>query len=104
MSNYHNLDNEEIVFIYLTNKRFVEKYNIIFEEGGIESVMDLSESTYVVGFRKMNEQDLINLLDDPHYKYCLSVDEKLTPIVELIRDTFPELYDTVEKSFLNNSE
>lgn len=99
MSNYHNLDNEELIFVYLTNKRFVDKYNFIFEEGGIESVMDLSSDTYVVGFRKMSEQDLINLLDDPHYKYCLSVDEKLTPIVEIIRDTIPDLYDKVEKSF-----
>ena len=101
MSNYHNLDNEEVIFLYLSNKKFIDQYSIIFENGGIESVMDLSDSAYVVGFKQLSEQDLINLLDDPHHKYCVSVNEKLEPIVELIRETLPKLYDKVEKSFLS---
>jgi hypothetical protein len=99
MSKYHNLDNEEVVFLYLSNKKFVDQYNIIFEQGGIESVMDLSDSAYVVGFKEMSEQDLLDLMDDPHYKYCVNVDNKLSPIVELIRETLPELYSKVNKSF-----
>jgi hypothetical protein len=99
MSKYHNLDNEEVVFLYLSNKKFVDQYNIIFEQGGIESVMDLSDSAYVVGFKEMSEQDLLDLMDDPHYKYCVNVDSKLSPIVELIRETLPELYTKVDKSF-----
>ena len=100
MSNYHNLDNEEVIFIYLTNKKFVDQYDAIFEQGGIESMVDLSEHAYVVGFKQMSEQDLIDLVEDDHYKYCLSVDSKLGPIVEIIRETFPDLYKQVEKSFL----
>lgn len=103
MSKYHNLDNEEVVFLYLSNKKFVEQYDIIFEQGGVESIMDLSDSAYVVGFKQMSEQDLLNLMDDPHYKYCVSVDKKLSPIVELIRETLPELYKMVEKSFSNKA-
>jgi hypothetical protein len=87
----------------MSNKKFVDQYNIIFEQGGIESVMDLSDSAYVVGFKEMSEQDLLDLMDDPHYKYCLSVDSKLSPIVELIRETLPELYTKVETSFLNKA-
>ena len=101
MSKYHNLDNEEVVFLYLSNRKFVDQYDIIFEQGGIESVMDLSDSAYVVGFKEMSEQDLLDLMDDPHYKYCLGVDKKLSPIVELIRETLPDLYIKVEKSFIN---
>ena len=103
MSKYHNLDNEEVVFLYLSNRKFVEQYDIIFEQGGVESVMDLSDSAYVVGFKQMSEQDLMDLMDDPHYKYCVSVDKKLEPIVELIRETLPELYTKVEKSFTNKT-
>ena len=103
MSKYHNLDNEEVVFLYLSNRKFVDQYDIIFEQGGIESIMDLSDSAFVVGFKEMSEQDLLNLMDDPHYKYCVSVDKKLEPIVELIRETLPELYSTVEKSFINKT-
>jgi hypothetical protein len=103
MSKYHNLDNEEVIFLYLSNRKFVEQYDIIFEQGGVESVMDLSDSAYVVGFKQMSEQDLMDLMDDPHYKYCVSVDKKLEPIVELIRETLPELYTKVEKSFTNKT-
>lgn len=103
MSKYHNLDNEEVVFLYLSNKKFVDQYNIIFELGGIESVMDLSDSAYVVGFKEMSEQDLLDLMDDSHYKYCVNVDSKLSPIVELIRETLPELYTKVEQSFSNKT-
>ena len=103
MSKYHNLDNEEVIFLYLSNRKFVEQYDIIFEQGGVESVMDLSDSAYVVGFKEISEQDLLNLMDDPHYQYCLSVDKKLEPIVELIRETLPELYTKVEKSFTNKT-
>jgi len=103
MSKYHNLDNEEVVFLYLSNKKFVEQYDIIFEQGGVESIMDLSDSAYVVGFKQMSEQDLLDLMEDSHYKYCVSVDKKLSPIVELIRETLPELYTKVEKSFSNKT-
>jgi hypothetical protein len=103
MSKYHNLDNEEVIFLYLSNRKFVEQYDIIFEQGGVESVMDLSDSAYVVGFKQMSEQDLMDLMEDPHYKYCVSVDKKLEPIVELIRETLPELYTKVEKSFTNKT-
>jgi hypothetical protein len=103
MSKYHNLDNEEVVFLYLSNKKFVDQYDIIFEQGGIESIMDLSDSAYVVGFKQMSEQDLLDLMDDPHYKYCVKVDKKLGPIVELIRETLPDLYTKVEKSFTNKA-
>jgi hypothetical protein len=52
-----------------------------------------------VSFKEMTEQDLLDLLDDPHYKYCLSVEEKLAPIVELIQEELPELYNKVASSF-----
>ena len=104
MSKYHNLDNEEVVFLYMSNKKFVDQYEFIFEQGGIESVMDLSDSAYVVGFKQMSEQDLLDLMDDAHYKYCVSVDKKLSPIVELIRETLPELYSKVEQSFLSKAQ
>jgi hypothetical protein len=42
-------------------------------------------------------------MDDSHYKYCINVDKKLSPIVELIRETLPELYDKVEQSFSNKA-
>lgn len=99
MSNFHNLDNEEVIFIYMTNRKFIEQYEGIFSNRGVESAVDLSDNAYVVSFKEMTEQDLLDLLDDPHYKYCLSVEEKLAPIVELIQEELPELYNKVALSF-----
>jgi hypothetical protein len=99
MSNFHNLDNEEVIFIYMTNRKFIEQYEGIFSNRGVESAVDLSDNAYVVSFKEMTEQDLLDLLDDPHYKYCLSVEEKLAPIVELIQEELPELYNKVASSF-----
>ncbi len=99
MSNFHNLDNEEVIFVYMTNKKFIEQYEGIFSNRGVESAVDLSDNAYVVSFKEMTEQDLLDLLDDPHYKYCLSVEEKLAPIVELIQEELPELYNKVAASF-----
>jgi hypothetical protein len=102
MSNFHNLGNEEVVFVYLTNKKFIEQYDGIFSNRGVESAVDLSDSAYVVSFREMTEEDLLGLLEDPHYKYCLSVDEKLAPIVEIIQEELPDLYNKVANSFGKN--
>lgn len=99
MGTFHNLDNEEVIFIYLSNQKFLEKYNEVFEIGGIESYTDLSESTVISTFKQLTEEDIMELLEDPHYKYCLSVEKKLKPIVDIIQDAFPDLYDKVVECF-----
>lgn len=104
MGNFHNLDNEEVIFIYITNKKFLDNYDKLFELGGVETVVDLSETTLISTFKEFSEQDLLDILDEPHYKYCQSVNEKLTPIIELIRESIPGLYERVEDSFKKPEE
>ncbi|NBP16058.1 hypothetical protein EBU95_16980 [bacterium] len=100
MGSYHNLDNEEVVFIYLSNRRFIDQYNAIFEQGGLETVADITPDSYIVTFRPFDEEQLLQMMDDTHYKYCLGIDEKLKPIVELIREELPDLYKKVTHSFV----
>jgi len=100
MGGYHNLDNEEVVFIFLSNQRFIEQYNSIFEQGGLETIADITPDSYIVTFRPFDEEHLMKMLDDKHYKYCVSIHEKLKPIVELIREELPDLYSKVEESFV----
>ena len=63
MSNFHNLDNEEVVFVYMTNKKFIEQYEGIFSNRGVESAVDLSDNAYVVSFKEFTEQDLLDMLE-----------------------------------------
>jgi len=99
MGNFHNLDNEEVIFIYLSNQKFITQYDKLFELGGIESVVDISETTLISTFKEFSDQDLLDILENNHYKYCIRVNDKLTPIIELIRESIPGLYEQVESSF-----
>lgn len=104
MGNFHNLDNEEILFIYLQNKKFLDKYNSILNQKGYTESVDLIEShdIYVDSFYSLSEEELLEIEQSPHYLYCKKVDECLAPLVELITGSFPELYTKVFQSF--NSE
>jgi hypothetical protein len=99
MGNFHNLDNEEILFIYITNKKFLDKYESIFDAGGIEKSLDLQEGGLITAFRMLTDEDIDEIKKDNHYLYCLSVDKKLSPIIDIIRETLPELYDKILESF-----
>ena len=102
MSNYHNLDNEEVLFIYFLNKTFVQRYSETLEIGGIEEFVEINENTVINTFKQLTDEALKEMLDSPHYNYCLKIDSKLGPIIELIRDSFPDLYDKVRQSFKND--
>ncbi len=102
MGNFHNLDNEEVLFVYLSNRKFIDKYDKVFEMGGMESSIELDEGSFVTSFREMSDDELYTLMQNPHYQYCVSIEEKLLPIIELIKETLPELYDKVESSFKSN--
>lgn len=101
MSGFHNLNNEEVIFIYFLNKSFLAKYEDIFNIGGVEDIISINDNTIINTFKPLDESDMMELVESSHYKYCKSVDEKLTPIVELIRESIPELYDKVKESFKN---
>jgi hypothetical protein len=104
MSGFHNLDNEEVIFVYLANKLFLKKYDLLIEIGGIEDIVPINENTIINTFQPLDEEQMMEVLDGAHYKYCKAVDAKLEPIVEIIRETFPDLYDRVKKSFKNSED
>lgn len=96
---FYGLDNEEIIFVYLSNRKFLEQYEAVFKSNGLESSIELPENTYVVKYDNLTEEDLLGLANDPHYLYCIKVNEKLEPVVDLIRESFPEIYDKVLNTF-----
>jgi len=71
----NEFNNEEVLFMYFTNKIDLDSY------------------------QHVNDQDVDEILQTDHYKYCVAVHEKLHPIVELIEEVNPDLYAKVQESF-----
>ena len=96
MGNYHNLDNEEIVFLYLQNKRYLEAYQRLFKEQGFYVNHVIPGAGPASSFEPFRPTELATLKKSKHYHFCKAIDEKLSPIVELIRESFPGMYSEIE--------
>ena len=92
---YAGLSNEQIVFIYLRLKKYAEYVNDLVMQGYLtkEINIDIEEITIQTG---VTDEDLNVILDIPLVKYYMSIEETLRPIVELIKESDPDLYDKVE--------
>jgi hypothetical protein len=52
----------------------------------------------------MNEEDLADMLESSHYKVCLQIQEKLEPIVDMIQENLPEVYEKISEIFKDLEE
>lgn len=100
----HGLTNEEIVFIYKINQKSIDTYNLIVEKQGIYEELEIPEMGYISVFKKMNDEDIEIMMESEHYKMCLQIEEKLAPIVDMIEETLPDVYNKVEDIFKKLSE
>ena len=100
----HGLTNEEILFVYMSNKKRIETYSLILEKRGIYNELEIPEVGYVSVFRNMGEEDLAEMLESPHYKLALQIQEKLEPIADMIQENLPEEYEKIDKIFKDLEE
>jgi len=100
----HGLTNEEILFVYMSNKKRIETYSLILEKRGIYNELEIPEVGYISVFRNMNEEDLADMLESPHYKICLQIQDKLEPIVDMIQENLPEEYKKISEIFKDLEE
>ncbi len=95
MSQLAGLTNEQIVFIYLRLKKYADYVNDLILEG-------YSTRKITIGFgdvqteTKITDDDLQIILEIPVVQMYMSIEKSLAPIVELIKDSEPELYNKIE--------
>ena len=95
MSQLAGLSNEQIVFIYLRLKKYADYVNDLILEG-------YSTRKITIGFgdvqteTKITDDDLQIILEIPVVQMYMSIEKSLAPIVELIKDSEPELYERIE--------
>lgn len=95
---YHNLTNEEIVFIYLFSKSIKEQYEIVFENKSISQNIPTELGTVKVETLIPGEV-LSEMLEAKHYLLMKSVYEKLKPLYEIIADVEPEIVEEIKPIF-----
>jgi hypothetical protein len=95
MSQLAGLSNEQIVFIYLRLKKYADYVNDLILEG-------YSTRKITIGFgdvqteTKITDDDLQIIMEIPVVQMYMSIEKSLAPIVELIKDSEPELYNKIE--------
>lgn len=79
--------NEELIFIYLRQKRFLEIHEDVLQDAKNDAIRGLLE----IDMTRYNQ-----LKNSPHILMLKHINNKLEPIIELIKESMPDEYAEVE--------
>jgi len=96
MKNNLGLTNEEIVLLYLKNETLLEKFQTIIDEKelGVDMMFDDTNGVSIV--KKLSDEQVERVKNNPQYQLLLSIDSKLGTIYDLIEDVDPKLVQDVK--------
>ena len=94
-----DLNNEEVLFMYFSNRKWVDTYEDIFEYKSIEDVMSILDFGQIRVTQNLSDEDIERIKETRHYKMALAVEIKLYPLVDMIKDADPDLYESVVDCF-----
>jgi len=97
--NLSTLDNREILFIYFSNRRWIDTYEDIFEHKSIEDVMSILDFGQIRVTQPLTDEEMSKMTETEHYKLCNQIHEKLHPVIELIEEADLDLYSEVKDCF-----
>jgi len=99
MSEYSGLSNEQLVFIYLRLAKYAQYVD--------ELMLDAySTRKLTIGFGHVQTQtdvtddDLEIIMNIPVVQMYMSIEKSLSPIVNIIKDADPALYDKIKEMLL----
>lgn len=95
---YNEFSNDEVLYLYLLNRKRLEYYqDIIQNKVLIEELQVLVHMLFSAQYT-IDDQQVDKILDSAYYKYLVNTDEKLEPIVQMIEEADPDLYEAVLNS------
>jgi hypothetical protein len=97
--NINELSNEEVLFLYFSNRKWVETYEDIFEHKNIEDRLEILDFGHVTVTRYLHDEDIEEMLKRDHYKYCTDINKKLSPIADIIEEADSALYNNIKDCF-----
>jgi len=98
MTKFHGLDNRQIVFCYLNNLTQLEQIEQLIADAEISSTVPFM-GTAVTLSMVLTEENIEKLKQHDMYILLHQINDILYPVVELIKDSDPDLYDDVEAAF-----
>lgn len=98
---FHNLTNEEIVFLFFVSKSIKEQYENVYNNEVIEQTIPTDFGVMKLGTAVPKEL-LEEMLKSKHYRFMKSINDKLLPIYEIIKDVDPDLVSEIEILFSKN--
>ena len=96
MKNNLGLTNEEIVLLYLKNETLLEKFQTIIDEKQLGGDMMFDDQNGVSIIKKLSDEQVEKIKNNPQYQLLLSIDSKLGSIYDLIEDVDPKLVQDVK--------
>lgn len=94
MSNTYGLDNKEIVYLYLQNKKLADFIDNLMQEGYEKGSLTFDIGDIILS-SDITSAELMEILNIKKVKMAMSINDKLEPIVDMIKNTLPELYQEV---------
>jgi hypothetical protein len=98
MTKFHGLDNRQIVFCYLNNLTQLEQIEELIAAAEVSSVIPFMGSSVTLSMI-LTDANINKLKEHDMYLLLNQVNDVLYPVVELIRETDPDLYDEVSDAF-----
>lgn len=94
-----DLSNEEVLFMYFSNRKWLDTYEDIFKYKELHDRLDILDVGFVTVTQKLNDDDIERMRETHHYKLALAVETKLYPLVDMIQDADADLYQSVVECF-----
>jgi hypothetical protein len=94
---YHNLNNEEVIFVYLQNRIFYDAYTQIINDGGMKKIYSSSLFGNQPVFHKLEKEEIEAIKKEKRYLFIKSINDKLSPIIELIKPVMEKEYTKLSK-------
>jgi hypothetical protein len=95
---YHNLSNEEIVFLYYVGNSVVSQYEEVYKDSTL--TQSISTDMGLMELKTELPKELLDeMLKSKHYLIMKQIVKKLQPIYILIKDVEPELVEEMDKLF-----
>lgn len=97
-----DLDNREILFIYFSNRKWLDTYEDIFEHKSLEDVMNILDFGQIRITQPLSDEELDEMKKSDHYVLACNINKKLEDIVDMIEEADKDLYNEVLDCFTKN--
>lgn len=92
--NINELSNAEVLFLYFSNQNYIDGINDILEHGSTYQELDLAGISRIIIEKPLLPEELEELRHSVFYLNALSVNDKLEPIVQMIKEADSALYNS----------